>query len=90
MNIDTALTYFTNAFEQLVKYYGSGNLNHPLAGETLKNIALVNLRQLKYIDADENFKRAAEIFECNYGSHHKKVIEVKQRLEDVRKKIYKR
>jgi hypothetical protein len=63
------------------------NPNHPDIGISYQNLGRLDSKLSSYIDAQNNYLRAEQIFRYNYPKSHPLVIEITQCLEDIKRRL---
>ena len=63
------------------------NPNHPDIGVSYQNLGRLDSKLSSFIDAQNNFQRAEEIFRHNYPKSHPIVIEITRCLEEINQQI---
>jgi hypothetical protein len=86
-NAEAASDNLKDALKIRMKYLNDINPNHPDIGVSYQNLGRLDLKFLSYIDAQNNFLRAEQIFRHNYPKSHPLVIEITQCLEDVKQRL---
>ena len=86
-NAEAARDNLRESLEIRLKYLSSINSNHPDIGISYENLGRLDLRSSLYIDAQNNFLRAEEIFRQNYPGSHPLVKEIAQYLKEVQRKL---
>jgi tetratricopeptide (TPR) repeat protein len=66
---------------------GEINPNHPDIGVSYQNLGRLDSKLSSFIDAQNNFQRAEEIFRHNYPKSHPLVIEITKSLEEIKQQI---
>lgn len=82
---EAAINNLQEALKIRLKYLGRTNKNHPDIGMSYHNLGRVDSRLSYFIDAQNNYSRAAEIFRHNYPKTHPLVIQITQSLEQIKR-----
>jgi tetratricopeptide (TPR) repeat protein len=70
-----------------IKYLREINSNHPDIGISYQNLGKLDVKLSSYIDAQNNYLRAEQIFRHNYPETHPLVIEITQCLEEIKRRL---
>ncbi len=66
---------------------GKVNPNHPDIGVSYQNLGRLDFKLSSYIDAQNNYLRAEEIFRHNYPQTHPLVVEITQCLNEIKRRL---
>jgi hypothetical protein len=66
---------------------GKINPNHPDIGISYLNLGRLDSKLSSFIDAQNNYLRAEEIFRHNYPKSHPLVIKITQCLEELQREL---
>lgn len=86
-NLEAASDNLREALRIRVKYLNNINPNHPDIGISYQNLGRLDTKLLSYIDAQNNYLRAEQIFRYNYPESHLLVREIRQCLEDIKQRL---
>ena len=76
-----ALEYYKKALEINIKVHGQ---DHPVAADTLYNIALVHQKQGRHDLEAECFDKCTVIYEKVYGNEHSKTADARKKTARAR------
>ncbi|CAF0871587.1 unnamed protein product [Adineta steineri] len=83
-DVEAASNNLQEALRIRIKYLGQINPNHPDIGISYRNLGKLDTKLSSFIDAQNNYLRAEEIFRHNYPKSHPLVIEIEQYLQGIK------
>jgi tetratricopeptide (TPR) repeat protein len=86
-NAEAARDNLQEALKLRLKHLNQINPNHPDIGISYRNLGRLDSRLSFYIDAQNNYLRAEQIFRQNYPESHSLIKEITQCLKDVKHKL---
>lgn len=86
-NAEAASDNFREALQIRLKYLNPIDSNHPDIGISYQNLGRLDAKLSSYIDAQNNFLRAEQIFRHNYPESHPLVKEITIYLKDIQRKL---
>ncbi|CAF0853481.1 unnamed protein product [Rotaria sordida] len=84
---EAAMNNLQEALSIRIKYLGQINPNHPDIGISYFNLGKLDSKLSLFIDAQNNYSRAEEIFRHNYPKTHPLITEITQCLEQIKRRF---
>ena len=86
-DISAARDNYQAALHVRLKILERTNPNHPDIGLSYQNLGKLDTRSSLYVDAQENYQRADQIFRTNYHPTHSLVVDITKRLQDIGRRL---
>jgi tetratricopeptide (TPR) repeat protein len=86
-NTEAADDYLQQALKIRLKYWKHINPNHPDIGISYQNLGKLDSKSSLYIDAQNNYQRAEQIFRYNYPESHSLMVDITKRLKDIGRRL---